>query len=55
MSPVDGNRLDLYYMGLQNIPANYGCILVTPLPNPSGNTGVMVCMSTRPKCSSTEK
>ena len=32
-------------MGPKNIMANSGCILVPPLPNFSGNTGVMVCMN----------
>ena len=30
-------------MGPKNIPANCGCTLVHLCPNPSGNTGVMVC------------
>ena len=39
--PVNGNRLAPYYMG----PKHTGELWVyigTPLPNPSGNTGVMV-------------
>ena len=38
----NGNRLAPYYMG----PKHTGELWVyigTPLPNPSGNTGVMVC------------
>ena len=41
LCPVNGNRLA--YMG----PKRTGELLVyigTPLPNPSGNTGVMVCV-----------
>ena len=41
--PVNGNRLAPYYME----PKHTGELWVyigTPLPNPSGNTGVMLCM-----------
>ena len=42
--PINGNRLAPYYMGQKHTgePWVYNG---TPLPNPSGNTGVIVCLN----------
>ena len=43
-----GNRLASYYMGLKKKHnwRNVDVLLSTPLPNPSGITGVMLCYVT---------
>ena len=39
----NGNRLAIYYMG-EKYTSEPWVYNSTPLPNPSGNTGVMLCM-----------
>ena len=41
-SSVNGNRLTPYYMGPKHTGERW-VFVGTSLPNPSGNTGVLVC------------
>ena len=48
MCRLNSNRLVPYYMGLKHT-GELWVYIGTPLPNPSGNTGVMVCMYVKKK------